>query len=102
MKKVVLIERPVLAPFDDGMRARLEQILKARIRESPVPVTARWHKSAPVLRIETKFVCWDVTFGPELFKVEAVLSTLGLFLNTKKSRDEACAFIEKIAEEVGI
>jgi len=101
-KSVVLVERPVRRAFDEAMRTQVGEILKARARESPVPLTARWHKDAPVLRIDSKFVSWEITFGPTVFKVEAFLTTLGLFLDNKKSRQEALDFVGVISGELGV
>jgi len=101
-KEVVLLERPLRQPFTPEVRAAVEGLLKDRLKGIPVPVTVRWHKSDPILRLETKFVSWDVAFGPEKLLVTASVSPLGRFLDNKKSREAAVKTIQELADDVGV
>lgn len=101
-KKVVLLDRPLRKPFDSTVKSAVEGLLKDKLKNIPIPVRARWHQSEPILRLETKFVSWDVAFGPGNLVVTAVLSALGRFLDTKKARREALATIQDLADDVGV
>lgn len=101
-KSIVLLERPVRKSFDESMRGQVEEILRQRSKEVPLKVQARWHKSEPLLRLETKLGSLDIAFGPKVLQVVAHLSPIGRFLDTKKTRVEALSTANDLADALGV
>lgn len=89
-------------PFDDSVKASLEQLFAERKDELGFKLTPRWHKTDPRLLLESKFANLLIDFGPTNLKVDAELSAIGRIMDNQKTRTMITGLIDEIADTVQV